>query len=264
MCAIIRELAEKHRLPRFKLGWYYSEVGKDYLRAKIRAGDAIEGLDGRSALTEAELDATTRIVAHGGRASVHGAAGTGRRRDHRRAQQRCGDLRGGCHAPGASRGAVVLSRQGAGMRVVLRRTVWRQGDGAGRNRRWRRACHRDASRPALHGRLGRRPCDVRTIQSLSRVCRGRAARHERMPLRADRREDHARDRAALHSGATGAGETGRLRQGRRAVHRHRRGTRSVFDRQCRPDDRLGTPAGARALRRHSATSCITRFMAATA
>ena len=63
---IIRELAEKHRLPRFKLGYYYSEVGKDYLRAKIRAGDAIEGLDGRSALTEAELDETARIVAMAG------------------------------------------------------------------------------------------------------------------------------------------------------------------------------------------------------
>jgi hypothetical protein len=63
---IIRELAEKHRLPRFKLGYYYSEVGKDYLRPKIRAGDAIEGLDGRSALTEAELDETARIVAMAG------------------------------------------------------------------------------------------------------------------------------------------------------------------------------------------------------
>jgi hypothetical protein len=63
---IIRELAEKHRLPRFRLGYYYSEVSKDYLRAKISNGDAIEGLDGRAALTEAELENTSRIVAMAG------------------------------------------------------------------------------------------------------------------------------------------------------------------------------------------------------
>jgi hypothetical protein len=63
---IIRELAAKHKLARFKLGYYYSEVSKDYLRAKIRTGDAIEGLDGRAALTESELDATTHIVAMAG------------------------------------------------------------------------------------------------------------------------------------------------------------------------------------------------------
>ena len=63
---IIRELARKHRLQRFKLGYFYSEVSKDYLRAKIRGGDAIEGLDGRASLIEDELDATTRIVAMAG------------------------------------------------------------------------------------------------------------------------------------------------------------------------------------------------------
>lgn len=65
---IIRALARKHRLPKFRLGYFYSEVDKELLRAKIRAGDAIEGLDGRDALTEAELDATVRIV---GMAGVH-------------------------------------------------------------------------------------------------------------------------------------------------------------------------------------------------
>jgi len=63
---IIRELAAKHGLKRFRLGYFYSEVDKDYLCAKIRAGDALTGLDGRSALTEAELDATERIVAMAG------------------------------------------------------------------------------------------------------------------------------------------------------------------------------------------------------
>jgi hypothetical protein len=65
---IIQSLARKHGLARFRVGSFRSEVSHDYLRAKIRAGDAIEGLDGRSPLTEAELDVTTRIV---GMAGVH-------------------------------------------------------------------------------------------------------------------------------------------------------------------------------------------------
>ena len=63
---IIRALAKKHALPPFRLGWFYSEVDKETVRAKIRAGSTIEGLDERPALTEAELDATDRIVAMAG------------------------------------------------------------------------------------------------------------------------------------------------------------------------------------------------------
>ncbi len=60
---IIRELAQKHRLPRFRLGWFYSEIDRDWLRGRMRAGSVVSGLDGRGDLTEAELDATDRIVA---------------------------------------------------------------------------------------------------------------------------------------------------------------------------------------------------------
>jgi len=63
---IIRDLARKHGLAPFKLGWFYSNVSKDYLRARMRDGAVVEGLDGRPALTEAELDATDRIVAMAG------------------------------------------------------------------------------------------------------------------------------------------------------------------------------------------------------
>jgi hypothetical protein len=63
---IIRDIATTHGLKKFRLGYFYSEVGKEYLRAKIRSGDTIEGLDGRGALTEDEFDATTRIVAMAG------------------------------------------------------------------------------------------------------------------------------------------------------------------------------------------------------
>ncbi|HEY7158049.1 MAG TPA: acyclic terpene utilization AtuA family protein [Gemmataceae bacterium] len=63
---ILRDIAQTHGLKKFRLGYFYSEVSKDYLRARMRSGAGIEGLDGRSALTEAELDATTRIVAMAG------------------------------------------------------------------------------------------------------------------------------------------------------------------------------------------------------
>ncbi len=63
---IITELAHKHKLARFRLGYFYSEVDKEYLRARMRAGSTVTGLDGFADLTEAELDATDRIVAMAG------------------------------------------------------------------------------------------------------------------------------------------------------------------------------------------------------
>ncbi|NVH74073.1 DUF1446 domain-containing protein [Paraburkholderia sp. JPY432] len=64
--AIIRELAAKHRLAPFRLGWFYSDVPKDRVAAAMREGSEVAGLDGRPALTEAELEATERIVAVAG------------------------------------------------------------------------------------------------------------------------------------------------------------------------------------------------------
>lgn len=63
---IIRDLAKKHDLAPFKLGYFYSEVDKEWLRGKIRSDDPVTGLDARENLTEAELDATDRIVAMAG------------------------------------------------------------------------------------------------------------------------------------------------------------------------------------------------------
>ncbi|MBM3343251.1 MAG: DUF1446 domain-containing protein [Betaproteobacteria bacterium] len=60
---IIQDVAAKHRLKPFKLGYFYSEVDKTDLRSRMRAGEVVAGLDARNALTEAELDATERIVA---------------------------------------------------------------------------------------------------------------------------------------------------------------------------------------------------------
>jgi len=40
---LIKELAAKHKLPKFKLGFFYSDVTKDYLKAKMAAGQTIRG-----------------------------------------------------------------------------------------------------------------------------------------------------------------------------------------------------------------------------
>lgn len=63
---IIQELAVKHSLPKFNVGYFYSEVDKETVRKNIRNGDGVLGLDGYENLTETELDATDRIVAVAG------------------------------------------------------------------------------------------------------------------------------------------------------------------------------------------------------
>jgi hypothetical protein len=63
---IIRDLARKHGLPKFRLGYFYSEVGRDVLQRRIDAGDAIAGLDGRAPLDHTTLDDTDRVVAVAG------------------------------------------------------------------------------------------------------------------------------------------------------------------------------------------------------
>jgi hypothetical protein len=64
--SIIRELANKHGLKKFKLGYFYSEVDKAWLKTEMRRGNTVQGLDGYADLTESELDATDRIVAMAG------------------------------------------------------------------------------------------------------------------------------------------------------------------------------------------------------
>src|SRR5260370_1402111 len=57
---IIRELAKKHGLARFRIGYFYSEVETEALRRRIVAGAAVAGLDGRPSLDLATPDATAR------------------------------------------------------------------------------------------------------------------------------------------------------------------------------------------------------------
>jgi hypothetical protein len=63
---IIRELADKHRLAPFRIGYFYSEVAPSLLRETLAQGETIRGLDGFADLTTTELDATDRVVAMAG------------------------------------------------------------------------------------------------------------------------------------------------------------------------------------------------------
>jgi hypothetical protein len=63
---IIQDLARKHGLKKFRVGYFYSEVAKEALHRRMITGDAIAGLDGREALDPSTLAATDRIVAVAG------------------------------------------------------------------------------------------------------------------------------------------------------------------------------------------------------
>jgi hypothetical protein len=63
---VIKDLASKHRLKPFRVGYFYSEVDKETLLRRMRGGEVVQGLEGHPTLTEAELAATERIVAMAG------------------------------------------------------------------------------------------------------------------------------------------------------------------------------------------------------
>src|SRR5215204_4928961 len=43
---VIRELAANHRLAPFKLGYFYSEVDRELVGARMRNGEVVKGLEG--------------------------------------------------------------------------------------------------------------------------------------------------------------------------------------------------------------------------
>ena len=63
---MITDIAVQCGLETFNVGYFYSEVERDWLRRKMQAGEVVKGLDGFADLTEEELDATDRIVAMAG------------------------------------------------------------------------------------------------------------------------------------------------------------------------------------------------------
>jgi acyclic terpene utilization AtuA family protein len=63
---VIHDLARKHGLPRFRIGWFHSEVPTAELARRLDAGEVVAGLDGRPPLDAATLAATDRVVAVAG------------------------------------------------------------------------------------------------------------------------------------------------------------------------------------------------------
>jgi len=64
--SMIKELAAKHKLSPFKLGYFYSELDKGLLLQNMQRGKIIEGLDGRPNLTPNDVEKTERVVAVAG------------------------------------------------------------------------------------------------------------------------------------------------------------------------------------------------------
>jgi len=44
---MIQDIARNHHIPKFRVGYFYSEVNPDYLRRKMEQGERVAGLDGR-------------------------------------------------------------------------------------------------------------------------------------------------------------------------------------------------------------------------
>jgi Acyclic terpene utilisation family protein AtuA len=63
---IIKELAKKHGLANFRIGYFYSEQPRAEIRRRVEAGDTVRGLDGRPDLTVADVEASDHIVAVAG------------------------------------------------------------------------------------------------------------------------------------------------------------------------------------------------------
>jgi len=62
----LREIASEHRIPRFRIGYFYSEVPAARIKAALAAGAHMPGLGGFPDLTSAEADRASRIVAVAG------------------------------------------------------------------------------------------------------------------------------------------------------------------------------------------------------
>lgn len=65
---LLQEIAAEHRISKFRIGFFYSEIAGDFLADEIEAGRAIRGLGQFSDLTAEEARAATRIVAVAGNA----------------------------------------------------------------------------------------------------------------------------------------------------------------------------------------------------
>lgn len=63
---MLKEIAIEHKIPKFKIGYFYSEITGDFLKGKLKDGKKLSGLGGFPDLTAEEIDRSTRIVAVAG------------------------------------------------------------------------------------------------------------------------------------------------------------------------------------------------------
>lgn len=66
----LRAIAERHRIPRFRIGWFYSEIPGATIAGRIEGGERMPGLGGFPDLTAEEAGRATRIVAVAGVAPI--------------------------------------------------------------------------------------------------------------------------------------------------------------------------------------------------
>ena len=179
---IIRDLQKKHGLAPFKLGWFYSEVDKEWLRGRMHAGATVLGLDGRPDLTEAELDATDRIVAMAGAHPYRALL-----------EQGCDVIIGGRSSDSAIFAAAALHHGFAEAESYYLGKVLECASFCAEPYGAKETVMGEISAgqvevtamhpgPALHGGLGRRPRHVRAFQPVQRIRRRRHARHDPLPL----------------------------------------------------------------------------------
>ena len=179
---IIQQLARKHQLPKFRLGWFYSEVPKHVLTERLTQHEAIDGLDERPPLDAATLATTDRVVAVAG---VHPYialldAGAdviigGRSSD-------CAIFAAPAIRAGFPEALAYYYGKVLECASFCAEPYAGQGIRAGRNHHGGRQGDRAAAGATLHHRFGRRACDVRTLQSVLRTRARRRARHDRMRL----------------------------------------------------------------------------------
>jgi len=62
----LQEIAEQHGIPRFKIGYFYSEVPAERIKGRLANGERLAGLGGFDDLMPEEVDRATRVVAVAG------------------------------------------------------------------------------------------------------------------------------------------------------------------------------------------------------
>lgn len=60
--ARLKAIAERHNIPKFRIGYFYSEIDPQYLIDRLKSGETIKGLGGFADLTEDDVANSVRIV----------------------------------------------------------------------------------------------------------------------------------------------------------------------------------------------------------